>query len=312
MELRQVRSFVVLAEALHFGRAAERLHLSTPALSQQIKSLERDLRTTLFIRDRRQVRLTEAGELFLARAEPLLTAADDAVAELRDHARGVAGHLRVGLFVNNAAELTVPILQRFRAAYPRTRIEFVPLDFAGQLSGLLEDHVDVAFVRPPLTHPGLIVHPLASEPRVVLMSRTSPYADADSLSTSDLGDAAFIDGQALQMPSSWTDFWLLEHHEQPPRPVAGGRGRLGSFDAVVVDVAVNETITTVPLSVARDVNASHVTHVRLADRDCQIAVATRADESRPLVTRFVALAFETTRELVELVPGAVAGSADGD
>lgn len=304
MELRQVRSFVVLAETLHFGRAAERLHLSTPALSQQIKALERDLRVTLFVRDRRSVELTEAGVIFLARAEPLLAAADAAVTELRDHATGVRETLRVGLFVNNAAEWTVPILKRFRAEHPQVRIEFVPLDFGGQLSGLLEDQVDVAFVRPPLEHPELLVHPLAVEPRVVLMSRASEFADADLLNTDDLGNARFIDGTALQMPPAWTDFWLLERTESAPRSPHAGHGRLGNFDAVVVDVAINETITTVPYSVARGLDVGHVTHVRLADHDCQIALATRIAPSGALVGRFVQIAHETARQLADLVPGA--------
>lgn len=298
-----MRSFVRLAQELHFARTSALLNLSPPALSQHIKSLEKDLHVRLFDRDRRSVRLTEAGTAFLPHAQRLLRNADSAMDEMRSIAQGESGIIRVGLFVNNAAELTVPILQRFRAAFPNVQISFVPLDFAGQMGGLLEDRVDVAFVRMPISHDSLDVRILGYEPRVAVVSRQSEMADADVLSLDDIRAAKFIDAAALSMPAEWTDFWLLLRERGEELPSRASDARLADFDAVVMDIALNSTMTTVPSSIMREAKEGPVVAVPIDVPPCEIAVASRT-ESSAISEHFLAIAEQTASDLIHLIPDA--------
>lgn len=303
MELRHVKSFLRLAQELHFGRAAAELSLSVPALSQHIKSLEKDLRVQLFDRDRRGVQLTEAGLTFLPHAQRLLRTADSAIDEMRSLAQGTSGIIRVGLFVNNAAELTVPILQRFRTTFPNVQINFVPLDFAGQVNGIMEERVDVAFVRPPITHESIDVRILGYEPRVAVVSRQSELADADAISIDTLAERQFIDAAAIPMPAEWTKFWLLLNERNENLPTVMSDARLDDFDAVSMDIALNDTTTTVPASLMRDFSDQLVTGVPISDLSCALAIATRVEAS-PLSQHFREIAERTAKDLISLVPDA--------
>lgn len=304
MELRHVRSFVGLSNELHFGRTAAALNLSPPALSQHIKLLERDLHVQLFTRDRRSVQLTEAGLAFLPHAKRLIATADTALSDMRSHAGGLAGVLRVGLFVNNAAELTLPILQRFRAAYPEVQLNFVPLDFAGQVNGFLDDKVDVAFVRPPIRHHEVDVRVLGREPRVAVVSASSDLADADSITIEELAERRFIEASAIPMPAAWTQFWLMLNERNESIPSANTSYRLADFDAVALDIALNDTVTTVPSSIMRESGDGRIRGVAIEGLDCEIAIATHRDTSS-LASHFCLIAEETAQDLLGLVPGAM-------
>ena len=107
MELRHLRYFVAVAEELHFRRAAERLHMSQPPLSQQIRRLEEEVGATLLVRNQRRVELTAAGTAYLARAREILHAVEDAAREARRVQRGEVGRLAVG-FVGSALYSVVP------------------------------------------------------------------------------------------------------------------------------------------------------------------------------------------------------------
>lgn len=305
MELRHLRYFVTVAEELHFSRAAARLYLTVPSLSQQIKALEREVGALLFERDRRHVELTDAGKLLVQHARSLLEAADRAMEELRAYACGITGRLRVGLFVSNAAELTMPILERFRQAHPNVDLSFVPLDFAGQLNALLDGRVDVAFVRPPFDDDRLGLLTVAVEPRVALVSARSELADAEHLSVEELADKPFIDGRGLPMPKPWIDFWLLTEErggeeqarfQEPQRPLDG-------YDAVRLEIAMRETMTTVPASVARATIDPSVRSIPVDGLECEIAIASRRNDASPLVRDFREIATWTAEELIPLLPG---------
>jgi DNA-binding transcriptional LysR family regulator len=150
MELRQLRYFVAVAEELHFRRAALRLHVSQPPLSQQIKGLEAELGCRLLERTRRRVELTPAGEAFLRDARAMLAELDVAVSTARAIDAGQAGVLRVS-FVGSALLSILPAaVQRFRRARPGVEIELRERSTAEQLRALSTGVVDVALVRPPI------------------------------------------------------------------------------------------------------------------------------------------------------------------
>ena len=154
MELRQLRYFIAVAEELHFRRAAERLHISQPPLSQQIRALEDELGFTLLTRTRRRVELTPAGEAFLRDARALLAELDGAVATARRIDAGQTGRLRVG-FVGSALLSIVPgTVERFRASRPGVAIELRERSTVDQLRAVAAGVVDVGLVRPPIEDDG--------------------------------------------------------------------------------------------------------------------------------------------------------------
>ncbi|MEU8224399.1 LysR substrate-binding domain-containing protein [Kribbella sp. NPDC048915] len=148
MELRQLRSFVVVAEELNVGRAATRLHLTQPSLSRQIAALERDLGVELFARVKRRFVLTAAGETFLAEARDLLRRSEEAVRTAQRTQRGELGTLRLR-FVQSATFETLPrLLGAFRDAYPEVVLDLESWTTLRQTEALLDGRIDVGLLRP--------------------------------------------------------------------------------------------------------------------------------------------------------------------
>lgn len=154
MELRQLRYFVAVAEELHFRRAAARLHISQPPLSQQIRALEDELGFALLTRTRRRVELTAAGAAFLRDARALLGELEGAVATARRIDAGQTGRLRVN-FVGSALFSIVPgAVERFRRARPGVELELRERATVDQLRAVRAGVADVGLVRPPIEDDG--------------------------------------------------------------------------------------------------------------------------------------------------------------
>lgn len=207
LDLRLLAYFVAVAEELHFGRAAARLHIAQPSLSVQIRKLEHTLGAALLIRDSRHVELTEAGEVLLDESRRLLARADRIVSLTRDTAHGAnRGRFRVGFQANAAAELTPQVLAAFQAMHPRLQVEMQSFDFADPYVGLADGSVDVAFVRPPLlVQDWLGIETLFMEPRVLVVATNSPLAALESISIEQVLKEPFV---ARKAPESWRNFWL--------------------------------------------------------------------------------------------------------
>ena len=147
MELRHLRYFVVLAEELHFGRAARRLSISQPPLSVAIRQLEESVGARLFERNSKEVRLTPAGQALQASALALLRQAEEAALQARDVGLGSAGRLRIG-FVGAMLYRGLPqALVKFQARFPAVRISLAELNSGEQITELLHDRLDVGFVH---------------------------------------------------------------------------------------------------------------------------------------------------------------------
>lgn len=177
MELRQLRYFVAVADELHFRRAAERLHMSQPPLSQQIAALETELGCRLLARTRRRVELTAAGETFLREAKAILARLEAAADTVRAIDAGQLGLLRVS-FVGSALLSSVPRAVRdFRREYPRVEIELHERSTVDQLEALVSQSVDVALIRPPIeTDPRLRTMAVLREPTMVALPDFHPLA----------------------------------------------------------------------------------------------------------------------------------------
>ena len=261
MELRRLRYFVAVAEELHFRRAAERLHLAQPALSQQVRKLEVELGVDLFHRTKRGVALTSAGAVFLDEARRLLRHADEAARTARNARTGAAGRLRVG-HVADAIPAALPrAIAAFAAHNPG--IEIVPE--AMQARRAVEDvrvgRLDLAIVGLPTQAEGLTVTPFAIEATVSAVSNRHALSGLAELSLAALAgtsivllpratNPAFYDGAIAAVRRAEVAPLVLE----TPGPlvehalllVAAGSG-IGLFPASVADRYSTPGVTFLPL-----------------------------------------------------------------
>jgi DNA-binding transcriptional LysR family regulator len=187
-DFRALRYFVAVAEELHFTRAAERLYIAQPALSEQIRRLEGELGVELLRRTTRKVELTAAGEEFLSRARRILAEADEALADASRAARGETGSIRVATGSTAGVELVPRVLRAFRTERPRAHLELRQSDWEDYSGGLRDGSVDAAFVWLPLEDDGLSFAALRVEPRVVALEAGHPLAAERELRMEQLVD----------------------------------------------------------------------------------------------------------------------------
>ncbi|MGE0800336.1 MAG: LysR family transcriptional regulator [Lautropia sp.] len=192
MELRHLRYFIAVAEEQHFGRAAARLHISQPPLSQQIHALEREMGVELFARAGRGIVLTPAGAEFLIYARQVLTQADHGVRAAQAVQRGDVGRLNVG-FITSMAYTYLPwVLRVFRSRFPGVELSLTEQETWLQLQAVKRERLHVGIVRGPVTEPGLAGKPALSEPFVVAMPDDHPLAGERTMRLSRLSADPFI------------------------------------------------------------------------------------------------------------------------
>ena len=192
MELRHLRYFSVLAEELHFGRAARRLAISQPPLSVAIQQLEEAVGARLFERNSKGVRLTPAGSALQQSARRLLTQAEEAARDAREVAAGMAGRLRIG-FVGAMLYRGLPqALHEFQAAHPAVRITLAELNSREQITELLHDRLDLGFVHTSRMPRELAHRLLLSEPFVCCLPVAHPLARRPVLAPADLREEPFV------------------------------------------------------------------------------------------------------------------------
>lgn len=192
MELRHLRYFAVLADELHFGRAAERLAISQPPLSVAIRQLEDTVGARLFERNSKQVRLTPAGQALRASARKLLRQAEEAALEAREVAAGSAGRLRIG-FVGAMLYRGLPqALRAFQASHPAVRISLAELNSAEQITDLLHDRLDLGFMHTARLPQDLASRLLLTEPFVACLPTHHALARQRVLEVGALRDQPFV------------------------------------------------------------------------------------------------------------------------
>ena len=195
MELRHLRYFVAVAEALSFTRAAERLHIAQPPLSMQIRALEEELGAALFHRTKRRVSLTAAGHAFLLRARQILADAETARDEVGRAARGELGRLRIG-FTSSLPYSPAfgDVLRAYRAACPAVDVQLREMFTGDQFDALRRDALDVALVRQPAESApeGVTMREIGRDPLRIVTHTAHRLAAAGAVSMADLRDEAFI------------------------------------------------------------------------------------------------------------------------
>lgn len=195
MELRHLRYFVAVAEELSFTRAAERLHIGQPPLSQQIQALEAEVGARLFERSKRWVRLTEAGRLFLEDARAILARAESAAERARRAQRGQAGELRVGFtFSTPFTPLFARTIRRYRQLYPDVALTLHEMTTLHQLDAIEARKLDLGFVRPPeVALPAtLALTTLRRDPLLLVVAGDSALARKRKVKVAELAQQPWV------------------------------------------------------------------------------------------------------------------------
>ncbi|HVE08693.1 MAG TPA: LysR family transcriptional regulator [Paraburkholderia sp.] len=194
MELRHLRYFVAVALEGNFTRAAEKLGIGQPPLSQQIKSLERELGVELLHRTSQGAELTRAGAAFLTEAQRVLSAAQSAIRAAQRAALGETGHLRIGFTGSATFNPVVPsLIQRFKLRYPSVELTLQEANSTVLLDALRDEQLDAVFFRPgrvPLA--GIEMHRFADERMKIVLPSTHPLAGKKRLPLAALADEAFV------------------------------------------------------------------------------------------------------------------------
>jgi DNA-binding transcriptional LysR family regulator len=285
VELRQLRYFVAVAEELHFRRAAERLHISQPPLSQQIRALEEELGFALLIRTRRRVELTPAGAAFLRDARAILSELDGAVAGARRIDAGQTGRLRIN-FVGSALVSIVPgTVERFRRSRPGVALELRERATVDQLRAVRAGVSDVGLVRPPIEdEPELRVQTVLRERTVAALPAAHPLAELRRVPLRRLGAAPLVLFPRDQAPG-FHDLLIesLAGAGAAPRVIQYAPEMLTIIGLVAAGIGVS----LVPASVARlaldGVAYRPVTGAPLSE----LAAVTRDGDDSALVRAFV-------------------------
>nr|WP_062330934.1 LysR substrate-binding domain-containing protein [Herbidospora sakaeratensis] len=277
VDLRKLRYFVAVAERLHFGRAAEALHIAQPVLSRQIRALEEELRAQLFVRTKRATELTPAGEQLLADARPLLASAEGLRRRVARAARGgevfTVGFMP-GLIVTSA-------VRAFGERHPGLTVEVVRTTWDDQTATIHDGRVDVGYVRLPIDRRGLRVLPLWSEPRVVVLPAGHPLAGKDAVGIADLAGECL-----LQNPDAVPEWRAVATRRDP-------EVRFRAVEEKLEHVAAGHGVVILPLSAAAFYTRPDVGHVAVGDiPPNEVCLAWSGSRRSPLIAGFAAVARE--------------------
>ncbi|MFD5110752.1 MULTISPECIES: LysR family transcriptional regulator [unclassified Streptomyces] len=280
VDLRKLRYFVAVAEELHFGRAAQRLHIAQPALSRQVRALEDDLSVALFLRDRRGTVLTPAGARLLDEAGPLLAAAEATVR------RVTAAAADTPVFtIGFMPGITVtPAVRALSARHPGLSVRLLRTGWEDQVEVLRDGRADVSIVRLPIDQKGLRVRPLFTEPRVAVLPADHPLAGKSALTIADLaGDHLLQDPDAVP---EWRDIAQeLRTGERPEVPP------IHSVEEKLELVARGAGVCVIPLSTATFYTRPDVVALTVEDLGPgQVCLAWTATRRSRLIHDFADLA----------------------
>jgi DNA-binding transcriptional LysR family regulator len=302
LELRHLRYFVTLAEELHFGRAAARLGIAQPPLSQQIQRLELVLGTRLFERTSRKVLLTDAGQALLVEARRVLAAAETAVEAARRAGRGESGELRVA-FAATVMFLDLPrIIREFRGRYPSVHLDLREMPTGPQLVALRQGDIDIGFVREPREDPALEIVTVMREPLRIAVNKRHPLAASPTLAVRDLAGEPFVLFPEELAPGLYAQVMgLCRSAGFLPNVIEESRELYTSVSLVEAGVGVSILPASVEKLGWRQVRYRAIPS---AAAETRIAAAWRKDRKRPVVDAFMGV-------VREVVPARAAPGFEG-
>lgn len=288
MELRHLRYFVAVAEELHFTRAAARLHIGQPPLSQQIQALEAELGVSLFRRTKRSVQLTEAGQHLLLRAREILAASQGVAAEVQRIAHGEVGELHIGFTSSGVliGELS-QALKRYREACPGVVLRLREMYTYAQFEALQGGELDVGFVRyNETTAPeGLHVRPLQRDRLCLIVAQDHRLAERTEVSIAECRDEAFI-GYPAGLGATLVGYLenICARAGFKPQVTQEAREALTQIGLVAAGMGV--AVLAAPMAT---LSMGGVRFIPLTDEGAELvlALATRSEENSPRVRGFI-------------------------
>jgi len=287
MELRHLKYFVAVAEELHFGRAAKRLHIAQPPLSQQIMNLEEDLGLKLFDRTKRRIQLTDAGAYFLKEARQVLLHVEQAAETARRIDRGEAGRLTIG-FVGSVVHTFLPAgLRAFRERFRDVELVLQELNTAEQIQSLHAGRIDVGFLYLAAKDPLLASQLLAEAPLLVALPEKHALAGRKSLHIRDLAHEPFIANTRSSEPVVRDAFISLCHSAGFSPRIAQEAGHV---QTVLGLVASGLGVCLLP-DFIRNIRRPGVKYIPLSGSPptVKLGVVWRSDSSSPLVKSLVSM-----------------------
>lgn len=287
-----------MAEELHFGRAAERLHMTQPPLSHQIKQLERELGVKLLQRTTRHVKITNAGEVFLERSRHILREVADAKEAVLTADRGQAGNIRIGVTGTTMWPLITRMSRSYRERFPLVRLDLQPANFSEQqVSALLSGTVDIAFLRAPVPDSPLTGRILLQEPLMIAMSEQHPMARLESIKLAAMELEDFVSYSAMHAAS-------LRHAAARACWYAGFIPRIiqdaTSTPTILSLVGADVGVALLPAS-AESLQFAGVVYRPITDVDQRvpISLAWRINDHSPVLAEFLAVAEEVAPRRAE-------------
>ncbi len=225
IQFRHIRSFIAVASEGNFARAATRLHVSQPALSQTIIQFEQAIGFPVFVRTTRSVVLTAAGQQVLAQTLKFEKAIDLFVGELHTIRSALKDTLRVGFMIGTAVQFLPAIVREFEKLRPNTQLQLEEFNFSDPSAGLRDGKVDCAIIRPPIDVDDIEIVEFAREKCVVCLPSEHRLNSATSVSLADILDEPII---AAPSHGTWRDYWLATEHRH-------GRPAKVSFEVATVE-----------------------------------------------------------------------------
>lgn len=301
MELRHLRYFVAVAEELNFRRAAERLHVTRPALSKQIKDLEAQAAVRLLERDTVSVSLTDAGSVFLAEARSILADVDRAVELAREAQDGRRGQLRIGSVGQIASGFLPEVLKAFGAEFPGVEVSFVEMTPVEQLAALARDtiHIGFAYGRGADQVPGISSMLLVTSVFGVSVSKLHPLANRTSVRLAEVRNGTFLSlGDESTSTHRRDIVRIFEEEGIKPRAVRQIQG----FESLLTMISADQGLSMLPEVL--DLRKSHgiVTVPLLLDKaqpDFTMWAVWKTDDPSLLVRNFVRILGENRGETLK-------------
>ena len=282
VDLRKLRYFVAVAEQLHFGRAAEALHIAQPVLSRQIRALEEELEAPLFVRDKRTTELTPAGRQLLADAGPLLASADALARRVTRAARG-PGSFTIGFM---PGLIVTGAVRALAGCHPQLDVNVLRTSWDDQTEVIHDGRADVSYIRLPVDQSGLHVRALLAEPRVVVLPAGHRLAGKDTITIADLASEHLL--QDPDAVPEWRDI-AAEMRTRHRRSVPVFR----TVEEKLEHVAAGHGIIVLPLSTAAFYTRPGVRYSHVSDiGPSRVCLAWDAARRSPLLREFAAIAAE--------------------
>jgi DNA-binding transcriptional LysR family regulator len=290
MELKHLTSFIAVAEQLSFVRAADRLYLSQPALTGQIQKLEEELGVQLLARNRRSVKLTDAGKVFLAEARATLWRARQAADRAQKAARGEIGRLRIGFVSSAALEIVPGIVVAFRKQHPDVTLDLMNLRTVSQVKKLIDKTLDIGFLRLPLSNDQLRTTVIHREHFLLVLPKGHPRARDKQVHVAHLRNERFVAYGRRWAPGFFDSVIQMCLKEGFSPNIVQETGEM--YTAVAL-VAAGAGIAILPKSVVLAQSKNIVMRPLAGSIPVsEIAIATRAGNNSLIVRSFIELAAE--------------------